>query len=133
MARRIIGFALAGIAALALVVPGGAANAARGGGVEKHGSCDGRGRWELDLERDNGRIEVDFEVTAAPAGQRWKIKIHHDGVKVFQGTRVTHLDDDDRPDLEVDRSVKDHIGLDRFTVRARNTVTGAFCMATAKL
>ncbi|MGH2539833.1 MAG: hypothetical protein ACRDGK_04885, partial [Actinomycetota bacterium] len=79
------------------------------------------------LDREGSRIEVDYEVTSKRAGQRWKVKIKHDGVTIFDGSRVTRLDDDDRPDFEIDRSVKNNAGTDHFWAVARNSVTGAVC------
>jgi hypothetical protein len=132
MRKTIFTAAIAAVATIALLIPAGAATA---GGVEKekHGQCTPKGRWELSLDKEAGRIEVDFEVTARPAGQRWKVVMRHDGVKFFDGTRVTRLDDDPRPDFEIERSVKDTVGWDRFRVKATNLATGAHCVAKLKI
>jgi hypothetical protein len=128
MRTRIVTTAVACLTAIALLVPAGVANA---GGVEKvkHGQCDPKGRWELSVDKEAGRIEVDLEITSAPAGQRWKVVMRHNDAKIFDGMKVTRRDDDDKPDLEVERHVDDRPGIDRFRVRARNTVTGAVCRA----
>jgi hypothetical protein len=120
------------VATAALFAPAGVANA---GGVEqeKHGRCDPRGRWELSVDKEAGRIEVDLEITSAPAGQRWNVVIRHNGAKDFDGTKVTRRDDDDKPDLEVERHVDERIGWDRFKARATNTVTGAACRAKLRI
>jgi hypothetical protein len=132
MRKTIITAAIAAVATIALLIPAGAAGA---GGVEKekHGQCTPKGRWELSLDKEAGRIEADFEVTARPAGQRWKVVMRHDGVKVFDGSKVTGLDDDPRPDFEIERWVKDTVGWDRFRVTATNQVTGARCVAKLKI
>lgn len=132
MRKTIITAAIAAVATIALLIPAGVAGA---GGVEKekHGQCTPKGRWELSLDKEAGRIEVDFEVTARPAGQRWKVVMRHDGVKVFDGSKLARLDDDPRPDFEIERSVKDTVGWDRFLVTATNQVTGAHCVAKLKI
>ena len=62
MRKTIFTAAIAAVATIALLIPAGAATA---GGVEKekHGQCTPKGRWELSLDKEAGRIEVDFEVT----------------------------------------------------------------------
>jgi hypothetical protein len=133
MRTRLATMAVATIAVIALLVPAGIASARGGTEREKHGSCDPAGRWELSLDKEAGKIEVDYEVTSRPAGQRWKVVIKHDGTKIFDGSKITRRDDDDRPDFEVDRRVDDHAGVDRFTTRARNTVTGALCTGSLSI
>lgn len=128
MRKGIITMAIASIATIALLVPASAASPRQERlDRERHEACDPSGRWELDLDREGSRIEVDYEVTSGPAGERWKVEIQHDGVKIFDGSRMTRLDDDDRPDFETDRSVKNHAGTDHFWASARNAVTGAVC------
>lgn len=129
MTRKLISTAVAALAVIALLIPAGIANAdmERERERERHGSCDPRGRWELQLEKDGAHIEVDAEVTSGPAGQRWTVKLHHDGTKIADVEKRTRTDDDERPDLEVERRVHDRQGLDRFRVVARNTATGAHC------
>lgn len=127
MRTRLAMMAAATVTAIALLMPAGIASARGGTERDKHGSCDPSGRWELSLDKEGGKIEVDYEVTSGPAGQRWKVVIKHDGTKIFDGSKVTRRDDDDRPDFEVDRRVDDRSGIDRFSTRARNTVTGAVC------
>lgn len=119
------------VIAAMLLVPAGVAIAG-GVEVEVKGACHPRGRWELSLDKEGGRIEVDFEVTAA-AGQRWHVVMRHNGVKIFDGSRITRLDDDDRPDFEIERWVDDRVGWDRFKARAVNTSTGAVCKAKARI
>jgi hypothetical protein len=80
--------------------------------VERRGSCSGSSRWELDLERDHGRIEVDFEVRQNTAGDRWRVVLKHDGDVFFRDVRITHADDDGGASFDVDRVVADHAGTD---------------------
>ena len=131
--KTIITMAVATVAALAMLVPAGLANAGDGPDRQRHGRCDPRGRYEFELDRDDGRIEVDYEVTSRRAGQRWVITLKHDGIRFFQGARVTRLDDDDRPDLEVDREVANHAGVDRFRVKAVQPATGSVCRVSLSI
>lgn len=139
MRKTIITMAVATVAALAMLVPAGLANADDGPDGrdrpdrQRHGQCDPRGRYELELDREDGRIEVDYEVTSRRAGQRWVITMKHDGVRFFHGSKVTRLDDDDRPDLEIDRKVANHSGRDRFRVRAVQPATGAVCRVSLSI
>jgi hypothetical protein len=61
------------------------------------------------------------------------ITMKHDGVRFFHGSKVTRLDDDDRPDLEIDRKVANHSGVDRFRVRAVQPATGAVCRVSLSI
>ena len=133
MRTRLAVMAVATFAAIALLVPAGVASARGGTERERQGTCDPRGRWELSLDKEGGKIEVDYEVTARRAGQRWKVVIKHEGTKIFDGSKITRRDDDDRPDFEIDRRVDDRSGVDGFRTRARNMVTGAVCTGSLSI
>jgi hypothetical protein len=132
MRKKIGMIAIAAVAAVALTLPASAASA-DGVEREKRGTCDPSGRWELSLDKEHGKIDVDFEVTSKRAGQRWKVVLRHDGSKFYEGTKVTRVDDDERPDLEVERTVNDRSGTDTFKARARNKATGAVCRAVLSI
>ena len=98
--------------------------------VERRGSCSGSSHWELDLVRDRGRIEVDFEVTQHVIGDRWRVRLLHDGDVFFRDVRTTHGDDGS---FDVERRTNDAAGTDRFAARAVNTSTGEVCRGTATI
>lgn len=98
--------------------------------VERHGSCSGSSRWELDLDREHGRIEVDFEVKQGVVGDRWRVKLVHDGDVFFRDLRTTHGDDGS---FDVERRTNDAAGTDRFVGKAVNKSTGEVCRGTAAI
>ena len=71
----VAGGALGVIAGAGFASPAAAADVER----EKHGSCTGSSRWELQLEREHGRIEIDLDVDTPRSGQTWVVKLKHDG------------------------------------------------------
>ncbi|HET9724067.1 MAG TPA: hypothetical protein VFR44_09530 [Actinomycetota bacterium] len=103
---------------------------ADGDDVERHGSCSGSSRWELDLDREHGRIEVDFEVKQGVVGDRWRVKLVHDGDVFFRDLRTTHGDDGS---FDVERRTNDAAGTDRFVGKAVNKSTGEVCRGTAAI
>lgn len=103
---------------------------ADGNDVERHGSCSGASRWELDLDREHRRIEVDFEVDQGVVGDRWRVKLVHDGNVFFRDVRMTHGDDGS---FDVERRTDDAAGTDRFIGKAVNESTGEVCRGTAAI
>ena len=98
--------------------------------VERHGSCSGSSRWELDLDREHGRIEVDFEVKQGVVGDQWRVKLVHDGDVFFRDLRTTH---DEDGSFDVERRTNDAAGTDRFVGKAVNKSTGEVCRGTAAI
>jgi hypothetical protein len=98
--------------------------------VERHGSCSGSSRWELDLESEHGRIQVDIEVDQGVAGDRWRVKLAHNGNVFFRDVRTTHGDDGS---FDVERYTRDAAGTDRYVGKAVNKSTGESCRGTAAI
>jgi hypothetical protein len=96
--------------------------------VFRSGPCTLTSHWTLELDHE-GRIEVDFEVHSARAGQTWRVVMRHDGPVVWRGTRTTEHDGD----FEVDRTVNDASGGDRIAVRAVNSRNGEVCKGSASI
>jgi len=88
MGKRTMILIAAAVAALTLVVTPGAL-ASGGADVIKRGNCTGAADWKLKLGRDDGRIEVEFEVDQNRVGKRWHVVLRHDGDKFFDGFRRT--------------------------------------------
>jgi hypothetical protein len=82
------GIALALATSLAVALPAGVAMAGNRDMIQE-GSCTGSSDWKLELSPENGQIEVEFEVDQNVSGDRWRVKILHDGDRVFRGTRTT--------------------------------------------
>jgi hypothetical protein len=128
--RRAAGrLARVAVAAAAVLVVGGATLAAAPATTateverERSGSCTGTSRWELQLEREHGLIEVDLEVDSRRAGDTWIVRLKHDGVLFAKVSRVTDRDGE----FEVDRVRNNHRGTDYFWFRAVNQRSGEVC------
>ena len=115
----VAGGALGVIAGAGFASPAAAADVER----EKHGSCTGSSRWELQLEREHGRIEIDLDVDTPRSGQTWVVKLKHDGDVFTKVRRVT----DAEGEFEVDRSRNNRPGTDKIGFRAKNKATGEIC------
>ncbi len=81
--------------------------------VEVDGICTRGSTFELELESEHGRIEVEFEVVQRQRGVRWTVTLHQNGVLVGRRAAVTR----NRP------------GTDRFVARAIRG--GERCVARA--
>ena len=79
MKKRIV-FAL--VTAFVLLVPAGIASAGQND-VIREGSCAGASDWKLKVSPENGRLEVEFEVDQNVSGDRWRVRIRHDGDLAF--------------------------------------------------
>jgi hypothetical protein len=123
--RKIIAAAL--VAAFALVIPAGTAWAGNNDVVER-GSCDGNSEWKLKLSPEDGRIEVEFEVDQNVSGDDWKVKIKHDGERVFRGTETTG---GSSGSFTVRIVENDSAGTDSFKGKAKNLSTGEICVGNA--
>ena len=115
---------------VALLVGAAPATFAKEGDVIREGACSGRSDWKLKLSRENGRIEVEFEVDQNRTGRRWRVRLFHDGVRFFKGRRVTQPPSGS---FEVRRVRPNHSGVDGFRARARNPRSGETCSGRARL
>lgn len=84
MTRAMLSFLIAGSMAW-----GALPAHAKGVSMVKAGNCSGRTLSKMQLSRENGRIEVEFEVDSNINGQRWTVALRHDGRRIFKGTRTT--------------------------------------------
>ncbi len=58
--------------------------------VIARGNCDGgSGTWKLKAKHDDGLIEYEFEVDTNKAGQRWAVKVYHNGDRIVSGHKTT--------------------------------------------
>jgi hypothetical protein len=121
------GIALAIATSLALAVPAGVA-VAGDRDVIREGPCSGSSDWKLKLSPEDGRIEVEFEVDQNVVGDRWRVKILHDGDRVFAGTRTTR---GASGSFELRIVEDDRAGSDAFRARARNLSTDEICRGSA--
>lgn len=124
---RKMGIALALATGLALLVPAGAAIAGDRD-VIREGACTRSSDWKLKLSPEDGGLEVEFEVDQNVTGDRWRVRIRHDGDLVFRGVRTTR---GASGSFEVRIVESNRAGADRFGGKAVNLATGERCVGTA--
>ena len=120
-------FGTALLVALVLLIPTTTALAGQGD-VIRRGSCSGQSDWKLKLSPQGGRIEVEFEVDQNVVGDRWRVRIRHDGEVALATTRTMH---GASGSFEARTVEPNHAGSDAFRARARNLSTGEVCVSTA--
>ena len=123
--RKGIVFAL--VTAFVLLVPAGIASAGQND-VIREGSCADASDWKLKVSPEDGRLEVEFEVDQNVSGDRWRVRIRHDGDPVFRGIRTTR---GPSGSFEVRIVENDTAGSDAFVARARNLSTDEVCVGRA--
>ena len=119
--------ALTGTAAL--TIPSVATAASAEVEREMSGGCSVSSRWDFNLEKEHGRIDVDAEVDAPAPGQRWTVKVTHEGRTVYNRVRTT----DREGEIDVSRYVDNTRGKDKVTFRATNSSTGEVCSASLSI
>jgi hypothetical protein len=97
--------------------------------VERTGACSLSSRWDLELDTEGARIEVDFEVDRAQAGKTWHVTLKHNGTTFFTGTRVT----DHEGEFDVEKSTADASGTDYYRARATQAASGEVCVGRASI
>jgi hypothetical protein len=93
--------------------------------TEKRGSCAGA-RYDFDVDRDDGRFEVAFEIDSDRAGQQWRLVLRHEGRRIVRDVRTT----DREGEVDVERRRPDTAGADTFRARAVRLGTGQSCSVT---
>jgi len=123
--RKKIAFAL--VTAFVLLVPVGVASAGQND-VIREGSCGDSSDWKLKVSPENGRLEVEFEVDQNVSGDRWRVRIRHNGDLAFRGTRTTR---GASGSFTVRIVEDDASGSDVFRARGRNLSTDEVCVGRA--
>lgn len=120
------------VAAVALAGSGfavmstGTASAAPAAPAEKSKACDG-GRISLDVDRENGRFEVEGDLDDVTPRARWRVTLKHDGKVVVRATKRS----DREGDLDAFEKRRPNTkGKDRFVFRAKRLSSGPSCSIT---
>lgn len=92
---------------------------------EKAGAC-GDARYDAEVDRDDGRLESNFEIDRAQPGQRWQIKLSQNGKQYFD--RVMTVDREGEIDVEQNRT--DAAGVDEFVMSAKRVDGPGNCSVT---
>lgn len=125
--RRILalGAVVAAVSAVATVAPVSAQDVER----EKRGDCTGSSRWELSLEKEYGRIDVDLEIDTTRRGRAWSVVLRQNGTPFVNVRQVTDVEGE----IDLGRMRPDQSGEDRFRFRAVDQVNGEVCSGVLKI
>lgn len=128
MNRKLLGSVLGLPMVAAIVLAGGSpASASGGGGKIETGNCSAASDWELKVKKDNGKLEVEYEVDSNQAGQTWAVLITDNGNQVFAGDKVTKP----RSGSFTARARTANLaGNDTFVATAENAASGETCTGT---
>jgi hypothetical protein len=99
---------------------------AKDGDVIRTGSCTGATDWKLKLSKEDGRIEVEFEVDQNRNGVRWTVTLFRNGTEVARRVRVTR---GPSGSFEARFVTANRPGADRFLAKAARV--GERCSARA--
>jgi hypothetical protein len=79
--------------------------------VQKRGSCSqGKVHYEFEVDRERGHYEVSFDLDSNRNGQKWRLRLFHDGDRVFNEVRRT----DGEREVDFERDRPDTAGKGRF-------------------
>lgn len=117
--------------ALALILVPATLAVAGQNDVVRRGTCTDASHWKLKVSPDDRRLEVEFQVDQNASGDRWRVRIRHDGHIAFRGTRTTRTTRSPSGSFEVRIRERNHSGPDRFRARARNLSTDEVCLGRA--
>ena len=92
------------------------------------GTCSAGARWDLNLEREFGVIDIDFEIDAATPGEKWTVSITRNGSKVLKVSQVA----DAEGEIDVNHMVRDRAGSDRISVTA-TSASGQSCRGSLRI
>ena len=77
------------------------------------GMCRSGAVWDLDVERDDGMLEIDFDVDRARPVEIYRVVVKVNSKRVWRANMRTDRDGD----VWFTRMVRDRQGPDRVTVR----------------
>ena len=126
MSRSLIPLTIALFAAALLAVPAASAKGGHDRGVTVRGTCTQQSSSKLKLSRDDGRIEVEFEVDQNRNGVPWKVTLRRNGIRVASLTAMTRAPSGS---FEIRRLIADRPGTDRISARATRG-SGEVCTAS---
>lgn len=94
--------------------------------IARHGSCTGHADWKLKVAPENGRLQVEFEVEHATAGDRWRVSVKENGSPLLSRSKVVRADGS----FDIKHGANNTLGSDRFVARATNASSGESCVGT---
>lgn len=70
---------------------------------------------EFDVEKDDGRFEIEVDVDDAKPRSKWRITLRHDGKVIYKKVRRADSDGD----IEIERERRNTKGKDVFKLRIK--------------
>ncbi|WP_030485003.1 hypothetical protein [Nocardioides aequoreus] len=89
---------------------------------EREGRCSGA-EFQLEVEKEDGRFEVDADIDDARPGERWKVALRHEG-RLY--VNKTYRADGDG-DISIDRNRPNTRGKDTFSMTVKKVGTSKRC------
>jgi len=124
--KRVLTISAISLAMLAPFAPAAVAND-DDGEIRRNGSCSGSADWKLEAQRDDGALEVEWEVDSNRVGQVWRVRIFDNGDRVVATRRTTQAPSGS---FEVERHITNRPGSDQLVARSRNLASGQVCRGT---
>lgn len=85
------------------------------GEVQRQGDCSGNADWRLEVEPEDGGLQVDLRIRQDDqAGRVWDIRIKQNGERFFRADRTT----DEDGEIRIRRQRPNTAGDDRFFFKA---------------
>jgi hypothetical protein len=93
------------------------------------GHCSGAATWRLEVDREEGRLDVELDILTTRAGKTWRVRMSQNGDRFYSRVRTTDHDGD----IEVDRDRPDRAGTDTFSFRATQLSNGQICKGSVSI
>jgi hypothetical protein len=119
--------ATVGLAAL-LAVPTATLVASPASAAEASARCAGA-KFELSVEKDDGRFEVEADIDNAKPGSKWRVVLKQDGKRFYKQVRRA----DGEGDISVDRNRPNTGGKDVFKLTVKKVGTKGSCSRTVTM
>lgn len=129
MSRRMKSLAAATVAT-GMLIGSGMLAAPANAEIERseQGMCRSGAVWDLDVERDDGMLEIDFDVNLARPMENYRVVVKVNRKRVWRANLRTDRDGD----VWFTRMVRDRRGPDRVTVRMVSS-RGDVCRARLRI
>lgn len=105
-----------------------AASAAADAGIERRGVCGQSAVYDAEVDREDGGLEVNFDLDRAASGERWRIVLDQNGEGFFNEVRT--VDREGEIDVEIQRP--DRSGTDEFRMQATRMSGEGNCAVTIR-
>jgi hypothetical protein len=123
--------ALLATPAIALMaLPGAALSSGGGPEVRNPGQCDGSSTTKIKVKKDDGRLQVEFEVDQNRNGRTWRVRIKDNGDVAFAGKAVTKAPSGS---FSVEKRIPDLAGKDSIVATGKDLQSGERCVARASI